>query len=582
MTQGVQRYLAMVCALSALACVAAWLLAGAPNVPHINLLTDPAVDAYLTSGDSSVSWFAVWGLASVSPLASHLVLFMLSMSVSTAAVLGLILLTRSERADATRHLGIGLGLWSLSIAYLGIFSVATPFMFYERWPFALRLALDTAAFLLLLAAAYSVVRFWEGFPRPVSIAAVSAQGSSGAQRVKTVAATLLTCALGLIWRGGWYLPLDHLGDLVSDLMQWSLALVIMCSIGVLLWPVLLCIRLLRFHRAFGTPEDRSRIEWIWTAVWIALILCLLPAVMTPALWLAAHWFPELDFDFGWVGMYLLLALFSGPFIVLVALALSVFYRGAVDPRLALRGFTVWTLLGVVLTLIFVFIERTVATRVVLLMHLPPQTGYVTAGAIVAATFQPIRKRVEKGVNRFVERVLPEKLLASGKRETAAVAVVDITGFTALSAKDEQAAIVASALLQKEARRLTDQHGGRVVKSTGDGVILLFQEPSPCLTALQELHLSVAQRAVALDLPALALHSGANWGEVVEMHDGDIYGMTVNVAARIADWAQAGEIGISEVLALALPAPAAGFEPQGPQRFKNVPEPVVCLKRLLAG
>ena len=579
MGQGIQRYFAMVCAAAALVCVATWLLSGAPNVPHINLLTDPATDAYQRQGYYSVAWFAIWGLGSVSPLAAHLVLFMLSMSVATAATLSLILLIRSDKTNATSQLGIGLGLWSLSVAYLGIFAVAPTFAYYESWPFSLRVVLDMAAFLLLLAAAYAVVHFWEGFPRPVAVAPVRL--GPGLRKSKMAAMVLLICALGFIWRGGWYLPLDDLGDLAADIVQWSIALVILCSIAALVWPVLLCIRLLRFHRSFGTPEDRARIEWIWTAVWIALILCLLPAVMTPALWLAAHWFPELDFDFGWVGMYLLLALFSSPFIVLIALALSVFYRGAIDPRLALKGFTVWTLLGVVLTLIFVFIERTVATRLVLLMHLPPQTGYVTAGAIVAATFQPIRKRMERGVNRFVERVLPEKLLASGKRETAAVAVVDIAGFTALSAKDEQAAILASALLQKEARRLADAHGGRVVKSTGDGVILLFQEPGLCLTALQELHHSVAQRAGALDLPPLALHSGANWGEVVEMHDGDIYGMTVNVAARIADWAQAGEIGISETLGVALPAPAAGFEPQGPQRFKNVPEPVVCLKRVLA-
>src|SRR5262249_53385994 len=162
-------------------------------------------------------------------------------------------------------------------------------------------------------------------------------------------------------------------------------------------------------------------------------------------------------------------------------------------------------------------------------HLPQQTGYVTAGAIVAATFQPMRKQLEKQVNRFVERVLPETLLASGKRSTVAVAVVDLAGFTALSAQDEQGAIVASALVQKEARRLSDAHDGRVVKSTGDGVIIVFTEAGACLAAVEELHRVVAARAGALDLPALALHSGLNWGEVVELHDGDIYGMTVNVA-----------------------------------------------------
>jgi class 3 adenylate cyclase len=607
MGQRIQRYLAMACAAAALACVAAWLFAGAPNVPRMNLLIDPAADTYVKHGYGSSSWYMVWGLAQASPLAAYLSLFTLSASIGTAAVLSLILLLRSDRQDATRFLGLGLGWWSLSLAYLGLFITLTPFLFQERWPFALRVALDMAAFMLLFASTTAVVHFWHGFPRAVSDQDLYtflrvARGPKGGlaaalsrlhptphedprdQEDRTHAfplwlASLLVLGLGFCWRGGWYVP--GLGATTDNILGILFVISIVSGMYLLGWPVFKCLRLLAFHRVHGSSEDRAKIEWIWTAIWIAVILFLIPILVWPVMMLATNWFPELEFEFGCLGTYLLVTLASAPFIVLVALALSVFYRGAIDPRLALKGFTVWTLLGVVLTLIFVFIERTVATRLVLLMHLPPQTGYVTAGAIVAATFQPIRKRMEKGVNRFVERVLPEKLLAAGKRGTAAVAVADIAGFTALSAKDEQAAILASALLQKEARRLTDQHGGRVVKSTGDGVILLFTEPGRCLGAVQDLHRSVAQRAAALDLPPLLLHSGVNWGEVVEMHDGDIYGMTVNVAARIADWAQAGEIGISEALAVALPAPAAGFEPQGPQRFKNVPQPVSCLKRLLA-
>ncbi|HSC46578.1 MAG TPA: adenylate/guanylate cyclase domain-containing protein, partial [Gammaproteobacteria bacterium] len=266
-----------------------------------------------------------------------------------------------------------------------------------------------------------------------------------------------------------------------------------------------------------------------------------------------------------------------PTILFIAMGLSIQYRGTIDPKLALRGFTVWTVLSLVLTLIFVFVERTVALRLVGWWHLPPQTGYVTAGAIVAATFQPVRKQLEKRVNRFVERVLPTSLLATGVRHLRAVAVVDISGYTALSAADEQAALLASALVQKEARKQAEGHGGRVVKSTGDGVILCFEDPHQALEAVKALHAGVRTGAAALGIPALDLHSGLHWGEVVEMHDGDIYGMTVNLAARIADWAKAGEIGASDALCSQLQDALQGFVSMGPQSFKNVPEPTSCFR-----
>src|SRR5215469_6480943 len=591
MTSKLLRIFAMACSAATLVCVAIWLFAGAPNAPHINILIDPAMDAYFKNGDVSISWQAVWGLAQVSPLAAHLLLCIISLSVGTAAVLSLILLLKSGKEDATRYLGIGLGWWSFSICYLGLIITLPTFALYSHLPFLVRLAFDTAAFLLLLAAAYAVLAFWQRFPRPVSedeldaflkasrgskAMPVPARRSTAARVVRKLLAVYLIGTMGLLWRGNIYLP-DYLPEPADTLLSLAILFSNLGCIYVLGLPVFKCLRLLKFHRALGSPEDRAKIEWIWTAIWIAVILCLLPAVLAPAMYLAEYWFPELAFDYGWLGLYLLLAYNSAPLIVMVALALSVFSRGAIDPRLALRGFTIWTLLGIVLTLIFVFIERLVATRVVLWMHLPPQTGYVTAGAIVAATFQPIRKRMEKWVNRFVERVLPETLLASGRRGLAAVSVVDLSGYTALTAKDEPSALLASALLQKEAHLIADARGGRVVKSTGDGVIMAFRDARECLTGVEELHRAVAVRAAALGLPALTLHSGLHWGEVVEMHDGDIYGMTVNVAARIADWAKAGEIGLSEGFQQQLSGSASGLVAAGPQRFKNVPEPIVCYR-----
>lgn len=66
---------------------------------------------------------------------------------------------------------------------------------------------------------------------------------------------------------------------------------------------------------------------------------------------------------------------------------------------------------------------------------PPLTGYVTAGALVAASFQLIRKRAEVYVNRFVERALPGHGLPSDTHRVAP-AEEERSGYPGLAAMDD--------------------------------------------------------------------------------------------------------------------------------------------------
>ena len=570
---------------------------------------------YMRPGRDGASRALVFDVAQLSRSGARIMVGILAASVLAAACLALLMLVRSKRSPFILDLGRGLGLWSLSFSYLWIFSALPSFDRLRPDALGWGMFVDGVALLLLVAANRAFRRFWDAFPRPVSTqeldgfleslsreqysnfgplrklwSAVSGRlarsegGVSGLKLGDRV--TLLGCLtvllviwLSVLWRVS-LMDADRMHTYFDISGPWSV-LVLVAYILILYWPGIHCLRLFKFHRMLGSPEERRKIEWIQAALWMGFVAFIVPAAGLAVLYVVSRFFPGLDFALTWCTLYLVIGVFSGPLLMLIAVALSTLYRGNLDPQLALRGFTVWTILGVVLTLGFVLIERSVALRLVQLMKLPPQSGYVATGAMVAATFQPVRRYTEKRVSRFVERVLPESLLATGKRMTGAVAVADISAYTALSAQDEHSALLASAMVQKEAKRLADKHDGRVVKSTGDGVILVFQDAADGLEALRELHEAVSTRAHALELPELRLHSGLHWGDFVEMHDGDIYGQTVNLTARIADWAKAGEIGISETFAMALPGPAAGFEPQGPQRFKNVPQPVVCLKRVLA-
>jgi class 3 adenylate cyclase len=120
----------------------------------------------------------------------------------------------------------------------------------------------------------------------------------------------------------------------------------------------------------------------------------------------------------------------------------------------------------------------------------------------------------------------------------AVCFLDITGYTALT--EEQGDDVAADLVSRLGtfvRRLANEHGGRPVKWLGDGVMFYFPDPGPAVVASVEMVEGVADHALP---PA---HVGIHAGPVV-FQEGDYFGRTVNIAARIVEYARAGEVLVS--------------------------------------
>ena len=121
----------------------------------------------------------------------------------------------------------------------------------------------------------------------------------------------------------------------------------------------------------------------------------------------------------------------------------------------------------------------------------------------------------------------------------AIAFLDLTGYTALTeeAGDEAAAELATSLatIVQEA---TQAHGGRAVKWLGDGVMLHFADPGGAVLSSLDL---VERTETVVSVPARV---GINAGSVV-VQEGDYFGRTVNIAARIADYARPREVLVSE-------------------------------------
>jgi adenylate cyclase len=106
-------------------------------------------------------------------------------------------------------------------------------------------------------------------------------------------------------------------------------------------------------------------------------------------------------------------------------------------------------------------------------------------------------------------------------------------------------------------------------------MFLFADPKAAVLAALEM----VERAPAEGLPPT--HIGIHVGPVI-LQDGDVYGMTVNVAARIAGRAEAGEVLTTEDTVVQAQAPEVRFERVGPASLKGVGEPVTLYRAVATG
>ena len=163
----------------------------------------------------------------------------------------------------------------------------------------------------------------------------------------------------------------------------------------------------------------------------------------------------------------------------------------------------------------------------------------------------------------VENALEKAGLFSRLHYPPAMCFVDITGYTRLTEErgDEAAADLAGRLATL-VRRCSQEHGGQPVKWLGDGVMFYFPDPGQGVLAALEMVEGVAAEAIP---PA---HVGIHAGRVV-FQEGDYFGRTVNIAARIAEYARPGEVLVSQEVVDAADGTPVSFTEIGPVELKGV-------------
>lgn len=128
------------------------------------------------------------------------------------------------------------------------------------------------------------------------------------------------------------------------------------------------------------------------------------------------------------------------------------------------------------------------------------------------------------------------------RARRAIVVVDVVESVRLMEEDEAGFIDRWRRFVHEVRTtVLPKHGGRMVKSLGDGMLLAFESVLSAVAACRELHTRIAE--LNTSLPAakrIGLRAGANTCDVAE-DELDVYGSGVNLAARLAALAGAGDI-----------------------------------------
>jgi adenylate cyclase len=127
-----------------------------------------------------------------------------------------------------------------------------------------------------------------------------------------------------------------------------------------------------------------------------------------------------------------------------------------------------------------------------------------------------------------------------QQTTGCVLFADVSGSTKLyEAVGDAAAHAAIDLCVKLFGNITEQHGGRVIKTIGDEVMSIFPLASQGAHAAVDIQLGMAGMA-PVDKVRLGVRIGLHDGPVVE-RDGDVFGDTVNLAARLTELASRGQV-----------------------------------------
>jgi class 3 adenylate cyclase/TolB-like protein len=174
-------------------------------------------------------------------------------------------------------------------------------------------------------------------------------------------------------------------------------------------------------------------------------------------------------------------------------------------------------------------------------------------------------------------------MATVQRRLSVIVCADVVGYSRLMGSDEVGTLTALKAHREAIDPLFAEEGGRLVKTTGDGLLLEFPSAFHAVRASLSVQRLMADRNK--DVPEekrLVFRMGVHLGDVI-VDDGDIFGDGVNIAARLQEIAEPGGICLSQAVHATIHKNIdALFRDGGSKVLKNIAAPVHVYNLALDG
>ncbi|MGI9383622.1 MAG: adenylate/guanylate cyclase domain-containing protein [Methyloligellaceae bacterium] len=160
------------------------------------------------------------------------------------------------------------------------------------------------------------------------------------------------------------------------------------------------------------------------------------------------------------------------------------------------------------------------------------------------------------------------------RKLAAILYADVVGYSRLTGADEEGTHRTVVAYLDAMAEMVSEHGGHVVHYAGDAVLAEFASVIAAVNCAVDVQKASADRVTKIsDDRKVQFRIGVNLGDVIVDRD-NIFGNGVNIAARLEALAEPGGICVSaSVFEQVKDTLDVGFENMGPQKVKNIAEPV---------
>ena len=161
-----------------------------------------------------------------------------------------------------------------------------------------------------------------------------------------------------------------------------------------------------------------------------------------------------------------------------------------------------------------------------------------------------------------------------ERRLTAILAADVVGYSRLMTIDETGTLAALTSLRKNlVNPKISEHNGRIVKLTGDGMLIEFPSVVSAVACAVDIQSAMRTRNATEPAARIEFRIGINLGDII-VEDGDIFGDGVNVAARLEGIAPIGGIAVSQSVRDHVGKRLdLAFEDTGERRLKNIEAPI---------